>query len=133
MSVIDLQDPVLDATDAHTRLLLLAEYWKREAMLHKSRADTQREELMRTWFVLKELGHHPGRTDDRLSDCVRRGLESPVSPRPYEAPPTVVQPIERPSTAAPAGFRVWSDINTDSGPPSEAQMLGGDLWGGGRF
>jgi len=21
----------------------------------------------------------------------------------------------------------------DSGPPSEAQMLGGDLWGGGRF
>lgn len=43
-------------------------------MLHKSRADTQCEELLRTWFVLKEYGHHPGRTDDRLSDCVRRAL-----------------------------------------------------------
>ena len=71
---IALQDPELDATDPHTRLLLLAEHWKREAVLHKSRADTQREELLRTWFVLKEHGHHPGRTDDRLSDCVRRAL-----------------------------------------------------------
>ena len=34
----------------------------------------QREELLRTWFVLKDAGHHPGRTDDRLSDCVRRAL-----------------------------------------------------------
>jgi hypothetical protein len=106
MSVIDLQDPVLDATDAHTRLLLLAEHWKREAMLHKSRADTQREELMRTWFVLKEFGHHPGRTDDRLSDCVRRALESPVSPRPYEASPTVVQTAPTAGTGALAVPRV---------------------------
>ncbi len=74
MAEVALQDPELDATDPHTRLLLLAEHWKREAMLHKSRADTQREELLRAWFVLKEYGHHPGRTDDRLSDCVRRAL-----------------------------------------------------------
>ena len=73
---IELLDPVLGARDPHTRLLLLAEHWKRKAMLHKSRADTQREELLRTWFVLKEYGHHPGRTDDRLSDCVRRALWS---------------------------------------------------------
>lgn len=74
MAEVALQDPALDIADPHTRLLLLAEHWKREAMLHKSRADTQREELLRTWFVLKEYGHHPGRTDDRLSDCVRRAL-----------------------------------------------------------
>ena len=77
MAQVELKDPELDASDPHTRLLLLAEHWKREAMLHKSRADTQREELLRTWFVLKEYGHHPGRTDDRLSDCVRRALSRP--------------------------------------------------------
>lgn len=75
MPQVELQDPELDATDPHTRLLLLlAEHWKREAMLHKSRADTQREELLRAWFVLKEFGHHPGRTDDTLSECTRRAL-----------------------------------------------------------
>ena len=74
MPQVELQDPELDEKDPYTRLLLLAEHWKREAMLHKSRSDTQHEELLRTWFVLKEYGHHPGRTDDRLSDCVRRAL-----------------------------------------------------------
>ncbi len=74
MTQVELQDPELDATDPHTRRLLLAEHWKREAMLHKSRADTQREELLRAWFVLKEFGHHPGRTDDTLSECLRRAL-----------------------------------------------------------
>lgn len=42
--------------------------------------DLQREELLRTWFVLKEYGHHPGRTDDRLSDCVRRAFDTLVEP-----------------------------------------------------
>ena len=77
MPQVELQDPELDAADPHTRLLLLAEHWKREAQLHKARADTQREELLRAWFVLKEFGHHPGRTDDTLSECVRRALMSP--------------------------------------------------------
>lgn len=74
MPQIDLQDPELDATDPYTRMFLLAEHWKREAMRHKNIAAMQNEELMRTWFVLKEYGHHPGRTDDRLSDCVRTAL-----------------------------------------------------------
>ena len=34
----------------------------------------QREELDRTWYVLKDFGAHPGRTDDRLADCVRAAL-----------------------------------------------------------
>lgn len=85
MPAVELQDPELDAADPHTRMLLLAEHWKREAMLHKSRADTQREELLRTWFVLKEYGHHPGRTDDRLSDCVRRALGPNVGVEPHSA------------------------------------------------
>jgi hypothetical protein len=37
----------------------------------------QRAELMRTWFVLKDFGAHPGRTDDKLSDCVRAALSAP--------------------------------------------------------
>lgn len=38
--------------------------------------DAQEAELMRTWFVLKEFGYHPGRTDDKLADCVRAGLDA---------------------------------------------------------
>lgn len=34
----------------------------------------QHEELVRTWFVLKNFGLHPGRTNDKLSDCVRSAL-----------------------------------------------------------
>lgn len=33
-----------------------------------------KDELMRTWHILKMFGAHPGRTDDRLSDCVRAAL-----------------------------------------------------------
>jgi hypothetical protein len=36
----------------------------------------QNEELMRTWFVLKDFGFHPGRTDDRLADCVRSAFSA---------------------------------------------------------
>lgn len=32
-------------------------------------------EVMRTWFALKDLERHPGRTDDTLSKCVRRAIE----------------------------------------------------------
>lgn len=70
-----LDDPVLDASDPHTRLFLLAEYWKLKARAHAATLASQNAEIMRTWFVLKEFGAHPGRTDDRLSDCVRRALE----------------------------------------------------------
>lgn len=34
-----------------------------------------REEIMKTWFVLKEAGSHPGRTDDKLGECVRRVVD----------------------------------------------------------
>ena len=37
--------------------------------------NSQREALERTWFVLKDFGAHPGRTDDLLHDCVRRALD----------------------------------------------------------
>ena len=80
MPQVELQDPELNATDPHTRLLLaetrllLAEYWKREAQHFAALSRQQGDELLRTWFVLKKYGHHPGRTDDRLSDCVRRAL-----------------------------------------------------------
>ena len=39
-------------------------------------AGKQHDELMRTWFVLKDFNAHPGRTDDQLSDCVRKALEA---------------------------------------------------------
>ena len=39
----------------------------------------QNEELVRTWFVLKDFGHHPGRTDDKLSDCVRAMYQTQCS------------------------------------------------------
>jgi hypothetical protein len=38
--------------------------------------NNQREALERTWFVLKDFGAHPGRTDDLLHDCVRRALDA---------------------------------------------------------
>lgn len=104
MPKIELQDPELDATDPHTRLLLLAEYWKREAMRHKDRADTQREELLRTWHVLHTFGAHPGRTDDRLADCVRNALMA--------RPPAPEQPADLSGQAATAAgereaFEAW--------------------------
>ena len=34
----------------------------------------QRDELMRCWFVLKDAGLHPGRTDDALHEVLRRVL-----------------------------------------------------------
>ena len=34
----------------------------------------QEEELLRTWFAIKKAGSHPGRTDDRLSDCVEKAI-----------------------------------------------------------
>ncbi len=37
--------------------------------------DALREEIMKTWFVLKEAGSHPGRTDDKLGECVRRVVD----------------------------------------------------------
>jgi len=40
---IALTDPVLDVTDAHTRLLLLAEYWQREAIAARKALINQRE------------------------------------------------------------------------------------------
>lgn len=40
----------------------------------KAENAAQREELDRTWHVLKDFGAHPGRTDDRLADCVRASL-----------------------------------------------------------
>ena len=42
MAQVELQDLDLDATDPHTRLLLLAEHWKREAMLLARDADRYR-------------------------------------------------------------------------------------------
>ena len=39
--------------------------------------EAMREEVARAWFVLKEFGHHPGRTDDTLSECLRRALRPP--------------------------------------------------------
>lgn len=45
---------------------------EREAFEAKLQA--QEAELLRTWFVLKEFGLHPGRTDDRLADVVRAAL-----------------------------------------------------------
>lgn len=42
MAQVELQDPELDVTDPHTRLLLLAEHWKREAMLRTRDADRYR-------------------------------------------------------------------------------------------
>lgn len=44
--------------------------------LERLRAENaaQREELERTWHVLKDFDAHPGRTDDRLADCVRAAL-----------------------------------------------------------
>ena len=42
MAQVELQDLELDATDPHTRLLLLAEHWKREAMLLARDADRYR-------------------------------------------------------------------------------------------
>lgn len=38
--------------------------------------NSQREALERTWFVLKDFGAHPGRTDDLLHDCVRRAFDT---------------------------------------------------------
>ena len=47
-----------------------------EALGIRTPSAAQRDELLRTWFVLKEFGHHPGRTDDTLSECTRRALAS---------------------------------------------------------
>lgn len=41
MAQVELQDPELEATDPHTRLLLLAEYWKNAA----SECRIERDEL----------------------------------------------------------------------------------------
>ena len=40
---IALTDPVLDVTDTHTRLLLLAEYWQREAIAARKALIKQRD------------------------------------------------------------------------------------------
>lgn len=46
-----------------------------ERGLADARAE-QSEEIMRCWFVLKEAGRHPGRTDDVLHEVIRRALAS---------------------------------------------------------
>lgn len=52
------------------------------------RAKVYGEEIMRVWYVLKEVGHHPGRTGDPLHEVVRRALSAASSPAP------AVQPTE---------------------------------------
>jgi hypothetical protein len=89
MTQVQLQDPELDATDPHTRLLLLAEHWKRKAHEYANACTNQNDELMRTWFVLKDFKFHPGRTEDRLSDCVRQALTSLK----LETPAEHVEPV----------------------------------------
>jgi len=53
-------------------------HWRTEAKHFAALSFKQEDELMRTWFVLKEFGLHPGRTDDTLSECVRRALKPNV-------------------------------------------------------
>lgn len=44
---IDLDDPVLDTSDPHTRLLLLAEHWKRECGKARSEVAAKDAEIDR--------------------------------------------------------------------------------------
>lgn len=62
-----------DALKAEKASLALT--WHHVSELEKEQQDALREEIMKIWFVLKEAGSHPGRTDDKLGECVRRVVD----------------------------------------------------------
>lgn len=81
MSYTPRTDALRDSSDHPTAI---GELWQFAATLEielaavtaerdelRAKCESLDEEVMRTWFVLKDYEHHPGRTDDRLSDCVR--------------------------------------------------------------
>lgn len=69
MAQVELQDPELDAADPHTRLLLLAEHWKREAMLRARDADRYRWLRHNSGYTIRcdlfgEVGPHEHKDGD---------------------------------------------------------------------
>lgn len=87
MAQVELQDPELDATDPHTRLLLLAEHWKREAMLRTRDADRYRWLRAQHWTdntiaavsrpkdAIKLGNYCP--SEERLDDLIDEAMKGP--------------------------------------------------------
>jgi hypothetical protein len=48
------------------------------------RAKAYGDEIMRCWFVLKDAGKHPGRTDDKLHEVLRKALATSAPSEPAE-------------------------------------------------
>lgn len=53
--MIELTDPVLDEKDPYTKMFLLAEYWKREALKAREELDLYKRQASAKVYVPTEL------------------------------------------------------------------------------